>query len=71
MDLLVWIDDEDVRCTSCGTIYNPTTGEATSTDLLSRAGVRCGWATVFGAACIGIGMAAFAVGMLVGMAWPQ
>ena len=25
MDSLVWIDDEEVRCDSCGTIYNPTT----------------------------------------------
>ena len=25
MDLLVWIDDEEVCCDSCGTIYNPST----------------------------------------------
>lgn len=25
MDSLVWIDDEEVRCTSCDAIYNPTT----------------------------------------------
>lgn len=24
-DLLVWIDDEEVRCNSCGTIYDPKT----------------------------------------------
>jgi len=30
MDLLVWIDDEEVRCDSCGTIYNPGTGEVHS-----------------------------------------
>ena len=27
MDLLVWIDDEEVCCDSCGTIYNPSTRE--------------------------------------------
>lgn len=26
-DRLVWIDDEHVRCDSCGTIYDPTTGK--------------------------------------------
>ncbi len=25
MDSLVWIDDEEVRCTSCDTIYDPNT----------------------------------------------
>jgi len=25
MDLLVWVDDEEVRCTSCDAIYNPNT----------------------------------------------
>lgn len=26
-DRLVWIDDERVRCDSCGTIYDPLTGK--------------------------------------------
>lgn len=27
MDLLVWVDDDVVRCATCGTRYNPTTGQ--------------------------------------------
>lgn len=24
MDILVWEDDEDVRCATCGVVYNPS-----------------------------------------------
>ena len=27
IEFLVWIDDDNVRCTSCGTIYDPITGK--------------------------------------------
>ena len=32
MDLLVWLDDDIVRCTTCGTRYNPTTGQIAGCD---------------------------------------
>ena len=32
MDLLVWLDDDIVRCTTCGTRYNPTTGQVVGCD---------------------------------------
>lgn len=28
MDLLVWIDDDKVRCDSCGTVYDPNQPDA-------------------------------------------
>jgi rubredoxin len=28
MDSLVWIDDDQVRCTSCGTVYDPNQPDA-------------------------------------------
>ncbi|GIW89991.1 MAG: hypothetical protein KatS3mg109_0423 [Pirellulaceae bacterium] len=28
MDYLVWIDDDRVRCATCGTIYNPDQPDA-------------------------------------------
>ena len=28
MDWLVWIDDDRVKCATCGHSYNPKTGEA-------------------------------------------
>lgn len=30
IDLLVWIDDERVRCDHCGTLYNPNWRESDS-----------------------------------------
>lgn len=40
MALLVWIDDEEVRCDACGTIYNPATRKCVgSTD---DACLQCG-----------------------------